>query len=655
MCGIAGFSGQFNLDLLKNMGARLLHRGPDDAGEIILSQQNNLVGLAHQRLSIIDLSAEGRQPMTINCDCCGNTLGMPTENKRWLTYNGEIYNHQTLRRELEAKGHHFFSQTDSEVILHLYAEHGVNLLQQLNGIFAFALYDGQTGQLFLARDGVGIKPLYYSQQPAGFLFASEIKALLAYSELPRQLDRVALHYYLAYLWCPGEQTALHTVKKVQPGEALIVRNGQIEKRWFFYDLPYQGVSLQASPAEISFELEKKLMQAVERQLIADVPVGAFLSGGLDSSAIVAMMRKLNPHARIQCYTIDGGDEKYIEGNPNDLPYAKQVAAHLQVDLHVVEIQADLMQHMTNMLYHLDEPQADPAPINVLLIAEAARRDGIKVLLSGAGGDDIFSGYRRHHALLSERFFAWLPLAIKNKLSLFSCHLLEGNSTKYNMQFAFLRRMAKLFAYCHLPTDQRLASYFLWGTENLRTSLYSQEMANHLSQANTLAPLLQSLHRIPQESAPLNRLLYLEGKHFLADHNLNYTDKMSMAAGVEVRTPLLDSDLIDFATRIPVHLKQKGKIGKYIFKKTMESYLPNNVIYRPKSGFSMPLRRWLHRELQPMVNEVLSASAINARGIFDANAITRLIKLDQAGRVDAAYTIYSVLCIELWCRAFIDGN
>lgn len=664
MCGIAGFSGHFDPLLLQKMGARIKHRGPDDEGDIILRNRNNSVGLAHKRLSIIDLSKEGQQPMTVNCACCKNTNDLESHNKLWLIYNGELYNYRELRSELEAKGHHFHSVTDSEVLLHLYAQEGHAMLQRLNGIFAFALYDGrnnghkqniQQSDLLLARDSVGTKPLYYSQTKSGFLFASELKALLVCNELQRDLDFTAIHYYLAYLWCPGQQTALRAVKKMQPGEAMIVRNGQIIKSWHFYNLPYGRTMLNLSENEICAELNTRLTKAVERQLISDVPVGAFLSGGLDSSAIVAMMRKLNPDKPIQCYTIDFSDRVSIEGNPNDLPYAKQVAKHLKVDLNIIKVEADMIQHLERMLYHLDEPQADPAPINALLIAEAARRDGIKVLLSGAGGDDIFSGYRRHFAIQRERFWSLLPLYLRRKISKFSCHLMEGNGLKYVMKFPFIRRLAKLSAYSHLPMERRVASYFLWGTEGLRRTLYSADMMAELQQVDTLEPLLNSLQKIPNENDPLNQMLYLEGKHFLADHNLNYTDKMSMAAGVEVRVPLLDPDLIDLATCIPSHLKQKGNIGKYIFKKTMEPYLPKKIIYRPKAGFGAPLRQWLHRELQPMVNDILSESAIKKRNIFDPKAVSRLIKLDKEGRIDGAYTIFSVLCIELWSRAFVDST
>lgn len=653
MCGIAGFSGNFDKILLGKMNALIAHRGPDDAGEIFFA--NAQVGLAHRRLSIIDVSTVGHQPMTVHCGVCKPHL--------WLTYNGELYNYRDLRRDLIAKGHTFHSQTDSEVLLHLYTEYGIKMLKHLNGMFAFALFDGDA--LFIARDGLGIKPLYYAElnrsHEKGFLFASELKALLACKSISREIDYTAIHYYLAYLWCPGQQTALKTIRKLEPGEALIVHQGKIKKRWFFYDLPYGGSNHFAdlnhqSLRELCDELNTRLEVSVKRQLMADVPLGAFLSGGLDSSAIVAMMRKLNPDTRFHCYTIAFDETMESEGNPNDLPYARDVAKHLNVDLKVLTPKADMIHHLEHMIYHLDEPEADPAPLHVYFIAKAAKEDGIKVLLSGCGGDDIFSGYRRHRALQANRILRFLPGRLRLTLANFAKNILAGGARHLNMQKPWVRRSAKLFSALHLPMDQQIIHHFLWSTEGLRLSLLSENMRSELGDHHhSMQPLLKSLARIPKEEKLLNRMLYLEAKHFLADHNLNYTDKMSMATGVEVRVPLLDLELIQFATRIPPHLKQHGKVGKFIFKKAMEESLPKNIIYRPKAGFGAPLRRWLHQELRPMVEDILSPKSIAARGLFDEKAVAKLIAYDRAHRLDASYTIFSLLAIELWCRKFVDGT
>lgn len=509
------------------------------------------------------------------------------------------------------------------------------------------MMDVKEEKLFIARDGLGVKPFYYAQTSQGFLFASELKALLACSQLSRELDLTAMHYYLAYLWCPAPLTPFQQVKKLSPGEAMIIRAGKIVKQWFFYDLPYDQMKSSQTEKELAEELADRLEMAVKRQLVSDVPVGAFLSGGLDSSAIVAMMRKLQPGQAIQCYHTGFSNKKFSEGFPDDLPYAKQVAAQFQVDLKVFDLQPNMIQHLQRMIYHLDEPQADVAPINALLIAEQARQDGIKVLLSGAGGDDIFSGYRRHYALQTEYLWSWLPIAMRRGM--------QTMANSFKATNPLLRRAAKLCAHMHLPKEQRLASYFLWSPEHVRVNLYSQSMQHSLATVDTLQPLLNSLKRLPIATDQLDQMLYLEGKHFLADHNLNYTDKSSMATGVEVRVPLLDPDLVAFAARIPVKFKQKGKIGKFIFKKAMEPYLAKNVIYRKKAGFGAPLRYWLQHDLQPLLHDVLSEKNLQQRNLFAPDAVRSLMQQTQAGKIDGSYTIFSVLCIELWCQMFVDKS
>lgn len=663
MCGVTGFSGTFDYNPLQAMSESISHRGPDDAGILLIEKDGVYsAGLAHRRLSIIDLSAEGRQPMSVDCERCGVGTALPPDKRLWLTYNGEIYNYRQLRSELESKGHRFHSLTDSEVLLHLFAEEGPAMLKRLNGIFAFAIYDGRdrrgdsrlySGDLFLARDGIGVKPLYYSETDRGFLFASELKALLTYPDLARDLDLAALHYYLTYLWAPAPYTPLKAIKKFEPGEAMIVRAGHIVKRWSFYDLPCGQPWMGGSEAEVAARLGESLEAAVDRQMVADVPVGAFLSGGLDSSAVVFMMRKIRPDERIQCYCIGFADDADMEGSLADLPYARRVAKRLGVDLKVIEVQPDMINNLERMLYHLDEPQADPAPINALLIAEQARSDGIKVLMSGVGGDDIFSGYRRHLALQMERFWLWMPQTARASIATLARKVANGNGATKWMGNPSARRFSKLLSHIDLPDEERLVSYFYWSEEKTRRSLYSPDMAVELRDVDTAEPLLKSLRRIPDERDPLNRMLYLEAKHFLADHNLNYTDKTSMAAGVEVRVPLLDLELVDFAARIPPQMKQKGQLGKAIFKKSMEPYLPHDVIYRPKSGFGAPLRRWLRHELRDMVEDLLSRNSLNQRGLFDPSAVRHIIELDRAGRIDGTYTIFSLICLELWCQLFVD--
>ncbi|WDP88909.1 MAG: asparagine synthase (glutamine-hydrolyzing) [Desulfobacter sp.] len=628
MCGIAGFCGVFEFDLLDRMNRVQSHRGPDDHGTWFDDNEN--IGLAHRRLSIIDLSAKGHQPMVDD-----NTV---------IVFNGEIYNYKDLRVELEGHGCFFKSNSDTEVLLKLYEHFGHKMLEKLNGIFAFAIWDKRKKELFLARDHVGVKPLYYSLTSHGFLFASEMKSLLQYKGLDRTVNIKAIHYYLTYLWCPSPNTMLRSVAKLEPGYAMVVKNKKIITKWQYYDLPYNAKPMEIDKEEAIAQVRKQVETSVARQLVADVPVGAFLSGGLDSSAVVAMASR---HCSdLECFTIGFKDNVLQrEGFVEDLPYAKHVAKHLGVKLNTVYVGPEMSAKLTDMLWHLDEPQADPAPLNVLFISELAREQGINVLLSGAGGDDIFTGYRRHFACLQERYWSWLPKNVQNKLRICSKRISQDR--------AWGRRLSKGFRFAGFNKHERLAGYFHWLDVDVQWKLYSQETKCTLKHEPFSAPLIQSLNRLDEEVHDLNRMLYLEGKHFLADHNLNYTDKMGMAKGVEVRVPLLDPELVDLACRLPVRYKQHGREGKWIFKKAMEPLLPHNIVYRPKTGFGAPLRRWLKSDLRHLVEEILSHESLTRRGVFDPTGVQDLLELDQAGKIDATYPIFSMMCIELWCRIFLD--
>ena len=630
MCGIGGFSGRFAPDLLERAGALMAHRGPDAAGTWLDDAAG--VGLAHRRLSIIDLSAAGAQPMTSD------------DGAVVLILNGEIYNFRELRAELEAGGHQFRGHSDTEVLLHLYLAHGEGMLRRLNGMFAFALWDKRDRSLLVARDALGVKPFYYSETADGFAFASEIKALLCLVPETRELDIPALHRYLSFLWCPGEGTPLRGVRKLLPGEAMVVRAGKIARRWIWYQLPvFRGITGDLSEADALTGTVEGLRRAVHRQLVADVPVGAFLSGGLDSSSVVAFAREQAPD--IRCFTIEavGGQEA---GTADDLPYAHRVAQHLNLPLDVVRIDASRMaDDLERMVVQLDEPLADPAPLNVLYISQLAREQGIKVLLSGAGGDDLFTGYRRHVAVQYEHLWRWLPAGLRGGVERWTSALDQRNG--------LLRRLAKLFNGAGLEGDPRLAAYFAWGREQSLLKLYSPEFRANLGQACAAQPMLDFLRPLPASLSPLDRMLALEQRFFLADHNLTYTDKMSMAAGVEVRVPFLDLDVVEHAAKIPIALKQRGRVGKWVLKKAMEPYLPKDVIYRPKSGFGAPLRRWMRNELRPLLGDLLSVNSVKRRGLFEPSAVLKLIAQNDSGKVDAAYTLLSLLSIEIWCRAILD--
>ena len=635
MCGIAGY---FTRNHKENLNSSLedaqnaiIHRGSDGSGLYINNHAG--IGLAHTRLAIQDLSPLGHQPMKSNNE---NTV---------LVFNGEIYNFKELHTELLSMGVKFLGHSDTEVLLNLYSVFGEKMLHKLNGIFAFAIWDNNLRKLFLARDALGVKPLYYSKIGDRFVFASEIKSMMHVLDDPGPLDYSAIDRYLSFLWCPGEGTPLNCVKKLLPGHAMWVSEAQIERNWSWYQLPVFRKKVTA-PRKKSSLIETTcdyLRTAVHRQLVADVPVGAFLSGGLDSSSVVAFAREENPD--IRCFTIEFINSDN-EGMVDDLPYAKRVAKHLNVPLDIVRLDpVHMAEDLPDMVSYLDEPLADPASLNVLYISRLARQNGIKVLLSGAGGDDLFTGYRRHRALSLEKYWKWLPNSILS--------FLESTAENLNTTNPLLRRFRKLFNGAKLKGDNRLVNYFRWINRSDLFDLYTSDFRSELSTSKSEEPMIDFLSNLPSETEDLERLLALEQRFFLTDHNLTYTDKMSMAEGVEVRVPFLDLDLVEFASQIPSYYKQRGSEGKWILKKAMEPYLPRDVIYRSKTGFGAPLRRWLKVELKDWLAETLSPQNLNNRGFFEPQAVQRLINDNESGRVDASYTLFSLACIEMWCKNFLD--
>jgi asparagine synthase (glutamine-hydrolysing) len=653
MCGLVGYvkvpnsaeSLAQDARRLKLACERLHHRGPDDHG--LFEDPSAGIGLGHTRLSILDLSPLGHQPMSSD------------DGQVVLVFNGEIYNFSPLRADLEAKGHRFRGHSDTEVLLQLYLSWRNRslpleaFLGRLNGIFAFALWDQSRGQLLLARDALGVKPLYYCQSPGQVLFASEIKALMPWlaSGDPAlrdatSLDSAALERYLAFLWCPGPGTPFQGVCKLGPGEALWVKEGRITDHRRWYQLPVRSSSITSARAIQQTRL--LLRQAVHRQMVADVPVGAFLSGGIDSSSVVALARERNP--AIRCFSIElaGGQE---EGFPDDLPYARLTAQHLQVPLDVVTVDASRMAAaLPQMVCQLDEPLADLAPLNVLFISQLAREQGIKVLLSGTGGDDLFSGYRRHDALHREYLWTWLPARWR------AC-LFRGLSTLPQSR-PLIRRLARLSRTAALSGDARLVDFFRWLPRRDLQALYSPDLRQALGPHNSPSdeePMLDFLRSLPDSSTALGRMLALEQRFFLADHNLIYTDKMAMATGVEVRVPFLDLDLVAFAGTLPDSLRCRAGTTKWVLRQAMAPDLPQEILHRPKAGFGAPLRRWLQADLRDLLEDLLSAPSLRARGLFDPISVRRLITANEACRIDASYTLLSLMCIELWCRHFLDGQ
>lgn len=631
MCGIVGYSGS---DATPNMAAALLclaHRGPDDSGSVVFDDAGVVLG--HTRLSIVDLSVTGSQPMTSD------------DGRITIVYNGELYDLDAHRRRLTDLGIVLRGSSDTEVLLRVIENEGLDAVRGLNGIFAFALFDRASGELTIVRDGLGVKPLYYAFTDTGFYFASEIKGLVSLGITPEEVDVEAVNRYLTYLWCPGEGTPVRNIRKLEPGHAMTVARGVVKQHWAWHQSP----SLTPKPVvlrkrEAIEQTRVHLRTAVHRQMVADVPVGAFLSGGLDSSSIVHFAREINPN--IHCFTIDTTSVA-DEGQGYDLPYARSVARHMRVPLDVVEIDsAQMARDLEGMVAQLDEPLADPAALNVLYIARLARARGIKVLLSGAGGDDIFTGYRRHWAVQLEGLVNWAPKAWRMSL--------EDAAERMNVGSPVARRFSKFFAGISLDGDERIANYFAWARPRQLQALYTADFREAIRTSAANRPMIEFLELMPNGSLPLDRMLALEQRFFLGDHNLTYTDKMSMAAGVEVRVPFLDPDLVKFASSLPPDFKQRGRIGKWVLRKAMEGRLPDDIIYRPKSGFGAPLRRWIRHELAELVGDLLSRENLNRRGLFNPAAVEQMVRDNHAGTTDSSYTILSLMCIELWFRTFNDS-
>ncbi|AWL10325.1 Asparagine synthase (glutamine-hydrolyzing) [Aquirufa nivalisilvae] len=626
MCGIVGIIGLLEVNS-STILTSISHRGPDSQG---FFQEGELF-LGHTRLSIQDLSENGNQPM------------FSKDGRFVIVFNGEIYNHLEIRQSLGEFD--FKSSGDTETVLYAYIKHGIECLSMFNGIFSFSVFDLHTKELFIARDHFGVKPLYLYQDEHLFLFSSEIKTFLSLP-IQKDLDNEALMNYLSYLWSPGEKTPFKLVKKLLPGHYLKFNISEFQqaKPISFYQPNLDGEHLQDTEEELINQLDQLLIQAVDRQMLSDVPVGFFLSGGLDSTLLVAIAKKIYPERKFPCFTIDiDSQNSKMEDFADDLVYATKAADFLEVDLHIVKATIDIVDSFDQMIWHLDEPQADAAPINVLNIAKLAREKGIKVLIGGTGGDDLFSGYRRHQALLLESILRKIPNGIRQLLK----HIIGILPIKS----ALFRRIRKISENMDLSPTARMKGYFKWLSSERIYSLFSKSIQQELNGYDPSLYFDELLLQIPQEKSVLNQMLYWELKTFLVDHNLNYTDKMGMAVGVEIRVPFLDVLLVEFAQKLPPEMKMKGKETKYLLKKVAERYLPKEIIYRPKTGFGAPVRKWITEDMSDMLEQRLSKSNIEKQGIFDYDAVWKLINDNKENKIDASYPIWAILAIDSWINQF----
>ena len=610
---------------------RVAHRGPDGSGWREFASAAGPVALGHRRLAIIDPTPAGAQPMGF-------------ADRWWITYNGELYNFPKLKDELERDGFVFTTTCDTEVVLAMYARYGPEMLERLNGIFALAIWDAHRHELFLARDRLGVKPLYYSQRDGVLYFASEVKALLP--ALPRpSLRHDAVADYLTFLWVPDPDTIFDGVYKLPPGHfAVYSADGlRVQQYWDVSFAPEHRPE-----EEWTDRLRDEVFAAIERQMISDVPLGSFLSGGIDSSAIVAKASSVTD--RLTTYTLGWTSEDLAhEIVPDDLGYARQVGAQFDVDYHERILDADIVDLLPKLVWHLDEPVADPACITSYLICSAAR-EKLTVILSGMGGDEVFAGYPRHlaarigHAsdILPARARALIRRAVESKLTLGRPGRMRGPRRNLRKLVGGLDRdpITRYLTYCSYYRPEELAR------------VLSPSLRGDLAHHDPLRYHRDYFDRVSGEHW-LNQILYVDQKTFLPCLNLTYTDKMGMAASTEVRVPLLDDDVVELAGRIPPELKLRRLTRKYLFKKSMESTLPKNIVHRPKAGFGAPVRSWLVGDLKPMVEETLSPANVASRGLFDPSEVQRLIRANEEGKADYALRLWALLTLELWQQTFLD--
>lgn len=627
MCGIYGI---FQLDrapadpaLMPAMGRVIAHRGPDDEGHHV----DGPCAIGMRRLSIIDL-AGGHQPLS-NGD---GTL--------WLVCNGEIYNFRELRRELEALGHRFKTASDSEVILHSYAQYGDEFIHRLNGMFGFALWDARRQRLIVCRDRLGIKPIYLYRDARRLAFASEAKALLTLPGVSAEIDSAALHSYLNLGYVAAPLSIFRGIGKLPPASMVIVEGGRVEER------RYWRVSAEMDRGTAEGEwverIRARLHESVRMQMVSDVPIGAFLSGGIDSSTVVGFMAA-HADRPIRTYAI-GFKGAAADNYYNELPHARRVADLFHTEHHEIVVRPDVVALLPRLLWHMDEPISDTAFITTYLVSQFARRD-VTVILSGVGGDELFGGYRRYLGNHYQAYFDRLPGWVRRAASAVG----ERLPSDRHSPLLNLSRLAKGFLEsAGLPFEERYRSY---------VQVFAPEEVRRLLRFDGAAPpdAIAAAFSHADGDDPLNRMLVVDAETQLPDDLLLLTDKMSMATSLECRVPLLDHELVELAASMPAEVKIRGGRLKHVLKEAVTSLLPRDILERKKRGFGTPMGAWLKLDLAPLVRGLLSESVINRRGLFHSATVQELIASHEANRIDGTDRLLALLNLEIWSRLYVDGR
>ena len=615
MCGIAGFNFE-DKDLVKKMCDSIWHRGPDDFGYY----SDKFCTIGNRRLSIIDLK-NGKQPIH-------------NEDKTiWVVFNGEIYNFLDIKDELEKRGHNFYTNTDTEIIAHAYQEYKEDCVKLFRGMFAFCVYDLNEKKLFLARDRTGKKPLYYVDNNEKFLFASELKALLCDEELKREINLEAVHHYLTFGYVPTPLTILNGIKKLEPGHYLIFKGNTItiEKYW---DINFNEI--KSSEEYFASRIHEILKDSVKIRLIADVPIGAFLSGGIDSSIVVGLMSKLTDN--VKTFSI-GFDEKDFD----ELKYAKIASEKFNTQHKEFNVNVNLIKDIPFIMNQFDEPFVDPSALPTYYLCKLTR-EHVKVALSGDGGDEIFAGYTRYNPWDQDKvvnFYKFMPSFLKTGFSKISG--LTYNKTGNN----FFRKFKKINDLSSMNKEERWMSKLNLFNEEEKRDLYV-ETPNVPGSFNVLNYHFKNCN----SKNFLNKMLYADMKTFLLDDGLVKADRMSMLNSLEVRNPFLDTYVIDLASGIPAYLKIKNGMNKYILKKAFSDLLPKEILERGKQGFDVPIKHWIKDELRDLINAEL-INDIKHRNFFNSNYVKKIIEEHNSDRRDNSRRIWSLLMLELWNKIYID--
>jgi len=629
MCGIAGiynYKSKEPVDsrLLQNMSNLIAHRGPDDSGAYIKDQ----IGLAHRRLSIIDLSPLGHQPLSNH------------DGTVWITYNGECYNYKDFYPLLKEKGYVFKSNSDTEVIVHLYEEYGVNFLNMIDGMFAFAIWDTKRQRLLLARDRIGIKPLFYYQNNDRVLFASELKALLADPGVSRELNYGALGDFFHYLSIPDPESIFRNVKKLLPGHYMIVENGALEVHQY-WDVDAASPRTNIDINKATEEFEHHFKNAITSHMVADVPVGAFLSGGVDSSAIVAfasqfgmMDQPLNTFS-----TTFKGLKDFDEGG-----YAAQVSQQYETNHREFNLTPDLITALPKMVWHADEPFAVSSALALYLLSELTSKH-TKVVMTGDGSDEIFAGYPWRH-WTEPRFPPRLVRSVVSGLDRLGLNHLQSTRNFYNRGRNILLRSASTPAEVY---EKKLSLSFSASELSALMTSSAWQTIHDARQEN----IIHRYYEYQKDVTQLTRKLYTDLKTTLVSEMLTKADRMTMAFGLESRVPFLDHHLVEWAFRLPDNHKFRGVEGKYVVKKALKNYLPKNILHRPKHGYRVPLRDWMRDQLQEMIQDTLLSQRWRDRGLFEQKAIQHIMTSHFRGDADHSNQLFVLIVLELWFQQYVD--